>query len=70
MWPFLTAIGLALIAMWVQQRKDAQVAKESAARRDQKLQEISVNVDGNLSKAMAKIDSLEKLLLAKPAKKH
>lgn len=62
MWPFLTAIGLALIAMWADQRRTAKALLEAGKRRDQKLDDISINVDGNLSKAMAKIDRLEAVL--------
>jgi hypothetical protein len=62
MWPFFTAVALALIGLWAQQRKDAAAVLAAGKARDAILNRIEVNVDGNLSKAMEKIDRLERLL--------
>jgi hypothetical protein len=62
MWPFFTAIGIALLGMWAQQRKDAKAIMEAGKMRDYKLDQISINVDGNLTKALEKIDRLESVL--------
>lgn len=62
MWPFFTAVVVAMLGIWAQQRKDAKAILAAGKLRDYKLDQISINVDGNLSKAMEKIDRLETIL--------